>query len=191
MKKLLALLLSLMLLLPAVSLGEAAIDACTEEFDDFYLTYTSLDILQKGEKTEGGILFVLFPAYSEADTFHNNINAVWTAENVVDLGGYTVEDFAAAVITNAANGLAAQNIAATNAQLLGAQQDAETGAITVLYSMDMDYSASGVDLVLNPLYQLQLYCPAGELGSYVFTISSTSLEDAEIMLNYINAIEFK
>jgi len=132
MKKLIALLLTMMLLLPAVSLGES--ETYTVDFDDFILTVSSDDIIQKGQKTEGGVVFMLYPAYDETAVSHPNISSAWTAESLEGIDDATAPLFGAQVLQSIVDGLSAQNIAVTNDQLLDAQFDEETGSLTLAFA---------------------------------------------------------
>ncbi len=193
MKKILALLLSLMLLLPAIALGEAASnpDVYTVEFDDFYLTVNATDAVQKGEKANGGIVMMLYPDYDETAMMHPNINAVWTSEDVSAMGDIDATDFGNLVLTQSAQGLAAQGIAVANETLLAAERDEETGSMTLIMAMDADYTAVGLDLKVT-LYMAQIYVPmGGEAGSYIFTLTGSSMEDVDALLDKLDAIEFK
>lgn len=193
MKKILALLLSLMLLLPAIALGEAASDPnlYVVDFDDFTITLNATDAIQKGEKTNGQVLFMLYPDYDETVMMHPNINAVWTSEDVSQMGNVTPTDFGNLVLQQSAQGLAAQGIAVANEALLAAERDEETGSMTLIMSYDADYTGVGVDLKVT-LYMVQLYVPmGGETGSYIFTLTGSSMEDVDALLDKLDAIEFK
>ena len=193
MKKILALLLSLMLLLPVIALGEAASnpDAYAVEFDDFIITLNATDALQKGEKANGQVLFMLYPDYDETSTMHSNINGVWTSEDVSAMGNVSPTDFGNLVLTQSAQGLIAQGVAVTNETLLTAERDEETGTMTLIMSMDADYTAVNVDLK-TALYMVQLYVPmGGDAGSYIFTLTGSSMEDVDALLNKLDAISFK
>lgn len=192
MKKILALLLSLMFLLPAIALGEAASDpdVYTVTFDDFSITLNATDILQKGEKAEGTVLFMLYPDYDETATMHPNINAVWSASDVSELGSMDMNVYGNMVLQQSSQGLAAQNIVVTNEALLTAEHDAETGATTLIMSMEADYTALGIDLQ-TPLYMVQIYLPlGGEAGSYIFTLTANSLEAVQVLMDKLDAINF-
>jgi len=182
MKKLIALLLTMMLLLPAVSLGES--ETYTVDFDDFILTVSSDDIIQKGQKTEGGVVFMLYPAYDETAVSHPNISSAWTAESLEGIDDATAPLFGAQVLQSIVDGLSAQNIAVTNDQLLDAQFDEETGSLTLAFAMDADYSGMGVDVQLA-MYMVQVYIPLGEKGTYVFAITNDTMEGADAMLTYL------
>lgn len=193
MKKILALLLSLMLLLPAIALGEAASnpDVYAVEFDDFTITLNATDALQKGEKSNGQVLFMLYPDYDETSTMHPNINGVWTSEDVSDMGNVTPTDFGNLVLQQSVQGLAAQGVAVSNEALLAAERDEETGSMTLIMSYDADYTAVGLDLKVT-LYMMQLYVPlGGDTGSYIFTLTGSSMEDVDALLNKLDTIEFK
>lgn len=182
MKKLLALLLSLLLLLPAVSLGES--ETYTVDFDDFILTVSSDDIIQKGQKTEGGVVFMLYPNYDEAAISHPNISSAWTAEGLDGVTTVTAPIFGAQVLQGIVDNLAAQNVIISNSQVLDAQFDEETGSLTLVFAMDADYSGMGVDVQLA-MYMVQVYIPLGEKGTYVFAITSDTMEGADALLTYL------
>lgn len=193
MKKILALLLSLMLLLPAIALGEAASDpeVYTVEFDDFYLTVNATDAVQKGEKVEGSILMMLYPDYDETAIMHPNINAVWTSSDVSEMGDVDATTFGNLVLTQSAQGLIAQGVAVTNETLLAAERDEEAGTMTLIMSMDADYTAVGVDLK-TPLYMVQIYMPmGGDAGSYIFTLTGASMDEVDALLAKLDSISFK
>ena len=193
MKKILALLLSLMLLLPAIALGEAASnpDAYAVEFDDFTITLNATDALQKGEKVNGQVLFMLYPDYDETATMHPNINGVWTSEDVRNMGNVTPADFGNLVLQQSVQGLAAQGIAVANELLLSAERNEATGHMTLIMSYDADYTAVGLDLKAT-LYMVQIYVPlGGDAGSYIFTLTGSSMEDVDALLNKLDAIDLK
>ena len=193
MKKILALLLSLMLLLPAIALGEAATapETYTVEFDDFYLTVNATDAVQKGEKADGSIMMMLYPDYDEAALMHPNINVVWTSEDVSTLANIDPTQFGSLVLTQSAQGLAAQGVAVSNETLLAAEFETETNSLTLVMSYDADYTGAGRDLKAT-LYMVQLYVPmGGDAGSYIFTLTGSSMEDVDALLNKLDAIEFK
>lgn len=191
MKKILALILSLMLLLPAIALGEAASnpDQYTVEFEDFTITVNAEDILQKGEKAEQQILFMLFPKYDETSSYHANINALWTAEDLGELGTIGAQTFGEMVLSQSQEQLSSQGIAASNAQLISAEFDEETRTTVLITSMDADYTGAGIDLKMN-LCQMQMYIPMGDIGSYIFTLSADSLEGLDELLKYMDNIDF-
>ena len=191
MKKILVLFLSLMLLMPVTVLGEVAsgLDTYPVNLGDFSITVTSADIIQKGEKAEGVLLFQLFPAYDENSMFHSNINGTWTAEDLSIIGEIGAETYGNVVLEQTSQQLASQGIAVSNTQLLYAEFDEETQSTSLIVSMDVDYTAVGVDLVMT-LYQVQMYIPFGDGSSYIFTISSDTLENTETMMSYLETMEF-
>lgn len=193
MKKILAVLLSLMLLLPAVSLGEAAevVDTYPVEFDDFTLYVTSYDIIQKAPtKEEGQLLFLLYPNYDETAVVFNNINGTWSSENTLaDLPEFDVNKFAQEQADFVAAQLTASGITASNSELHYAQKD-DNGVIVLAYSADVDYTGAGIDLVTT-LYQAQYYKCMGEKGTYVFTVTAYHPDDLKELFSYLETIEFK
>ena len=63
--------------------------------------------------------------------------------------------------------------------------------MTLIMSYDADYTAVGLDLKVT-LYMMQLYVPlGGDTGSYIFTLTGSSMEDVDALLNKLDTIEFK
>jgi len=178
-KKLLVLLLSLLLLLPAVSLGEG--ETRSVEFDDFVLTVSSNDLLQTGEEAGSSNLFVLFPDYDEAADSHPNILARWTAQTINAMSDAEVLDFCNGDMQSGIDSMTAAGVTVTNEQLHRAERDGETGAITVLYTLDIDVAALGLDMKTTVCMGVR-YVPLGEKGTYYFTIGCETLEEAETLL---------
>lgn len=182
MKKLIALLLSLMLLLPVVALGE---ETYSVDFEDFTLTISSADEIQKGVKAEGQLLFLLFPEYSDEDLFHNNINCSWMNMDVSLLGLFGAEAYAEMVLEQVKGQMVQQGVATSNEKVLNASFDAETKITTLTTFMTVDYSALGMDKVAD-LYQAQYYIPADDGTGYLFTLSAASAEGLEAMGVYLD-----
>jgi len=193
MKKILAFLLALMLLLPAISLGEAAedVDIYPIEFDDFTLYATSYDAIQKAAAKENGqLLFLLYPNYDETAMLHNNINSIWISDNLLpSLPDLDINAFAQETLVSINQQLNDAGLAATNSQVISAEKD-DAGVILIVFSNDVDYSAAGIDLQAT-LYQAQYYICLGEKGTYFFTLTAYNPDELAAMFSYVEAIEFK
>ena len=168
MKKIVALLLSLLLLLPTMAMAEIL------EFDDFTLEIKDGDLYELGTKAEGEILFMLYPAYDPNATFYPNINCTWVNGSIVDtLKGY-----------------AQQGIAATNGKVVRAEASEEHGYMITYTTTDVDYSGVGVDLQCT-LHQMQAFMPLGGTGTYIFTFTAVSEDILAELAEYIDAITRK
>lgn len=183
MRKMIALLLSLLLLLPAVSVGEAERRAV--EFEDFIIAVSERDLLQMGEETGSSSLFQLFPDYDATAASHPNIIATWVPGALDGLNDEQVLEFGNGVMQAAAQNLKANNIVVTNEEMLRIDRDEENGAITVLFTLEVDAAALGVDAKMD-VYMGSRYVPLGEKGCYSFTVGCESVEEAEMMFDYLD-----
>ncbi|MBQ3486109.1 MAG: hypothetical protein IJA77_11495 [Clostridia bacterium] len=183
MKKLSILLLCLLLLLPAVSLGEAGTRIV--EFDDFTLTVSESDLLLTGEDAGIENLFKVFPHHDAEAAAHPNIIARWTEQDLSGMNDTEAIDFCYGDMQAAIQSLTAQNLTVSNEQMLRAELDEETGAITVLYSLDVDTAALGQDMTMT-VYMGCRYVPLGEKGTYYFTLGCSSAEEAKALLAYLD-----
>ena len=97
MKKLVSLLLCIALMLPVLALAEGAAEWVTLDYEDFSMQVKSTDILQQGEKSNGSVLFTLYPDYADADVFHSNINCAWISNDLTGLNAVRSNVYHAAV----------------------------------------------------------------------------------------------
>lgn len=185
MKKITALLLALLLLLPTMAMAEIL------EFDDFTLEIKDGDLYELGTKTEGDLLFILYPAYDPNATFYPNINCTWVDDSIADtLKTTTAMEMAEVLLSNAMTGYAQQGIVATNGKVVNAEGNEEHGYLITYTTTDVDYSGLGVDLQCT-LHQLQAFMPLGGNGTYIFTFTATSEEILAGLTEYIDAIQEK
>ena len=184
MKKLLAALLALALLLPAAAMADQTVDlgVCVLRVnDDAYVTY--------GDK-ESGMLVQIIPDPNAEVMFYDNINVVWTDAEISDID-ISVEEFAEFVMKTAMEGMAAQGVTVSNEQLIGSELTAEEDYLTLYYTIDVDYSNLGIDLQLT-LHFTQLAMSFEDEGMYTFTCTASSADGALALLDYIDsAIEMK
>lgn len=189
MKKVLALILSLMLLLPAAGLCEAAADTITLDLGDFTMDVLPTDVYLTGQKTDGGQLFQLYPNYNQNNMFHRNMVGAWMSQNMADvLAVISIEDFAAMMLDQATAQLAQQNIVVTNPQVVETSVTDEYATIT--FSFDVDYSGVGVDLAMT-MVQKQIYVMKGAAGTYLFNLGAESIEGIDEMMMYFDSVAFK
>lgn len=194
MKKLLAFILCLFML-PLCALAEAAPQTenwVTVDLGDFTMQLLDTDVLQRGVKEEGQILFIAYTRYDESNTMHPNINAAWTQEKLTGIETATQDEldaFGNQVIKEAKTALLTQGVKIENETLLSAQY-AENGGLILYYSMDYDYTALGIDLATT-LYQMQIYIDVDD-GTYAFTLTGPTPETILDQLdNYFATIQFE
>lgn len=183
MRKMIALLLCLLLLLSAGSLGEAERRAV--EFEDFTIAVGEQDLLQLGEEIGSSSIFRLFPAYDAAAVSHPNIIATWVPSPLDGLTNEQVLAFGNGVMQAAAQNLTANNIVVINEEMLRSDRNEADGAITVLFTLEVDAATLGVDAKMN-VYMDSRYVPMGEKGCYSFTVGCESVEEAEMLFDYLD-----
>lgn len=183
MKKWIALLLVLLLLLSAACLGEE--ERRIVEFDDFCIAVSDRDLLQLEEETGSTSLFRLFPDYDAATVSHPNIIAAWAPGILGDLSDEEVLVFCNSIMQVGIQSLTAEGVAVTNEQLLRAEQDAKTSAITVLFTLDADVTALGLDMRMTVCMGCR-YIPFGEKGCCSFTLGCETVEEAEMLIAYMD-----
>lgn len=191
MKKLLALLLCAMLCLPVLALAEPAVDTYTVDFDDFTLTLTEYDAIQRAPtKVSDELLAMVYVNYDESNATHDNFNIVWCDyDNTSSIATFpSAEAYGNALLAANVKALKDAGFSVSNEKLLNARAEGPIAAF--MYVTDVDYSALGLDLVLSQ-YQMQVFYTLDANNSYVFTFSSATLEGLEALANYMDAIDFK
>jgi len=183
MKNLCSLLLSLLLLLPAVVMGEAELRPV--EFEDFIIIVGEGDLLQLGEETGSSSIFQLFPDYDVAAVSHPNIIATWIPSALDVRNDEQVLEFGKGVMQAAAQNLTANNIVVTNEKMLRIDREEENGVITVLFTLEVDVAALGMDAKMD-VYMGSRYYSLGEKGCYSFTVGCESAEEAEMLFDYLD-----
>lgn len=168
---------------------QTPVEIVTLDFGDFTMDLKATDLIQQGEKIDNGTLAIIHPDYSEEDTFHNNIAIAWMKTDIsaaIKLLG--AESYGQAVLESAQNSMAAQGMIVTDAQLLNALL--EDDELLIMYTMTVDYSGMGFDLVVT-LYALQAYAMDAEMGTYLFNLTTDSVEDLLTLTTYIDSVTFK
>ncbi|MBE5814866.1 MAG: hypothetical protein E7320_06620 [Clostridiales bacterium] len=182
MKKWIVLLLSLLLLLPAAAQGETGARAV--EFEDFIIHVGENDLLQMGEAGAAS-LFQLFPDYDEAAQGHPNLSASLAPAAISVLTEEEAAFFAENVMQAGMQSLTGEGITVAGQQLLRGDLDAETGAVTVLFTLVVDASALGVEQTMQ-VYMGCRYYPVGDERSLSFTVGCTTPEEAEMLFAYLD-----
>lgn len=191
MRKITALILSLIMLLTATAFAEAA--WVEMDLGDFTISIPE-DILGTIEEeiTPEVTFATFYEDYDETKPFTKNLGIVFTAE-VLDLNAATAEEYAQAISSSAAAQFSAIGIESTAPTVLQADFDQQDGkdALFVLFSTDLDYTNAGVDLQMT-MYTIQMIVPDEAFGgSYIFTISTDNLEETDILIKVADSVTWK
>lgn len=191
MKKLLALLLCMMLCLP-VAMAQTLTDDVfvTIDFGDFTMDMRAEDLYQVVEKVDSQAFALVYTEYDENNSFHNNINIAWMSADIAPMMLlYTPEAFAMEVLQAGVDSMKNSGFGVTNDQLHSAEF--ADGVLSLVYSIDVDYTPIGIDLQMT-IWQKLVYYNIEDQGTYWFTLSAGSAEDLERMTTeYINTVVFK
>lgn len=81
-----------------------------------------------------------------------------------------------------------QNVAVANPTVLGASMDEIGGkaALSVMYSMDVDYTNAGLDLQTTLTWVQGIVSEEG-LGTYTFTITTDNVDGASPWWTFVNS----
>lgn len=188
MKKLLALVLSLMLLLPVFALAEDTTTLVPVEFEDFTMYLSPDDNLQTADKADMQVMAYIYPHYDETASVAQNISITWTSNGTIDLGGMDIVTYGQLLVEGYANGMTSQGITVSDYELGSTYLD--DTSFTLYYTMDVDYSALNIDLKTT-LHMCTVTLSLGERGSYVFTITADSLDGLGMLSDYVANIDWK
>lgn len=187
MRKFLLVLMALCLaVVPA--LAETAENA-TVDFGAFTLTFPAEMQGQVAEEIVENEAFVtLFQMDDMEDSFASNLNIVWN-ESVVDLASQDPAAYAQAIVDASVAMMEQQNVAVANPTVLGASMDEIGGktALSVVYTMDLDYTGMGVDLQTNVTF-VQAIVSEDAIGTYTFTIASDSMDGCQPLVEVVNTV---
>lgn len=190
MKKLFALVLSLIMAFTCVSaLAQTAESSLmTYDFGDFTMDFDENMPGNIVDKADNQVFFTLYPNYSTENLFNSNIIIVWGKASE-DLSACDPTATCNVIVEKAASGMNAQNVATANAQILSAEMDELGGkaALSLLYTMDVDYTALGVDLK-TMLYFAQAIVSDAAFGTYTFTITTDNYDDLVSSIGIMNTI---
>ncbi|MBQ8954489.1 MAG: hypothetical protein IJ048_10265 [Clostridia bacterium] len=182
MKKLIAALLALALILSGAALADAAPQIAAEaiDFGDFTM---ELDPEMPGEiydKVSGEMLFQIYPAYRVNGDESSNVNCVWVDE-AMDFDAFADEtaqaQLAEELLQNVLAGFEEANMKTDDLTVLLyglVEQDGVPG-FAVVYSVDVDYSGMGIDLQAT-LYQELAYLSDEAFGTYIFTATAVDMD---------------
>ena len=185
MKKLTALLLTLMLLLGCASaLAETATETAwmTQEFDDFTIDMPEDIVGQIGDIEENATFMILYPNYDESAFIPTSIAFSWSSD-VQDLSAVDAEAVGQAAMQADYAKFNEAGIATANETLMSAAMDEVGGkpALSIMYSATCDYTAfGGTELTL---LTTQVIVSDAAFGTYTIyiTITEDYSNDADMM----------
>lgn len=187
MRKFLLVLMALCLaVVPALA---ETTEASTLDFGDFTMNIPAEMVYDMADEiTSNAVFFTLYKNSEEETSFNTNMTLVWT-DAVSDLTADAAETYGQAILEAAQTGLEQQGVGVANPTLVGASMDEIGGkaALSVVYTMDMDYSGIGVDLQINVTFVQALVSEDG-IGTYTFTIASDSLEGCQPLVDVVNTV---
>lgn len=191
MRKLLTALLVLILALPCAAFAEEEPGLVQFDFGDFTMDiYEDMSYDDDYDKISGQPYFYLYQDYDPNAAFTKNLNIVWLSDSF-DVHSIDPSAYAQQVLDGSVSALSQQNIAVSNPSVLYADyanQDGKT-AITIIFSMTMDYTSAGVDLVMDQ-YTLQGMCSDPAFGTYYFTITTDNLEDTRPLMEVMDSVDW-
>lgn len=193
MKKLIALILCLMLCVPAFAMAETAEPAWYDiDFGPFSMLLKDTDAYQVAGETpaDGQVFAQIVPDYDPTALMPDNINFVWSSGDDTDLIRLTgPEAYAEAILSNILQNLQTYGIKVMESAVLGANHDGNL--VTITTYVKLDYTGAGIDVVTEQ-YQTQVYYCFGEKGTWIVTLTSTTTDgllglcDYLVMLNFAN-----
>lgn len=183
MRKFLLVLMALCLAVVPALAETAAVD-----FGAFTLTFPAEMQGQVAEKIVENEAFVtLYQMDDMEDSFASNLNIVWS-ESVVDLASQDPAAYAQAIVDASVAMMEQQNVAVANPTVLGASMDEIGGkaALSVMYSMDVDYTNAGLDLQTTLTWVQGIVSEEG-LGTYTFTITTDNVDGCQPLVDIVNS----
>ena len=195
MRKFLLVLMALCLaVLPCLAEGAAPsesaapVETIDYDFGDFTLTFPAEMPGEIADEITSGAPFVtLYQMDDLEDAFSSNLNVVWS-ESVVDLASQDPAAYAQAVVDASVAMMEQQNVAVANPTVLGASMDEIGGkaALSVMYSMDVDYTNAGLDLQTTLTWVQGIVSEEG-LGTYTFTITTDNVDGCQSLVDIVNS----
>lgn len=175
----------------AAPAAPAAAETSTVDFGAFSMEVGANDYYEVADAmTSNAVYLMLYPDYYITGQTTNNINVVYTEDNLslqlMLVGG--IEKYADLILKQAASQYEALGIKLLDSQVLYAAKEDNEAAI--ILSSTLDYSGAGVDLVLT-LYQMTGMFMNTPAGDFIFTITSDSPDTLSDMAGYLDTVQFK
>lgn len=169
----------------------ASATSSTVDFGAFTMTVSSNDYYEVADAmTSNAVYLMLYPDYFLTGSTTNNINVVYTEDNLalqlLLVGG--IEKYAELMLQQAAAQYDSMGIKMSDAQVLYAAKEDDKAAIII--SSNLDYSGAGIDLTLT-LYQMTGMFMKTSAGDYIFTLTADSMDKLSEMTDYLDSVQFK
>ncbi len=163
-------------------------ETTAHDFGAFTLTFPSdADGQIADEITDNSMFFLIYQDVAEDAQFRPNLNITWM-EDAEDVTALDANATAETIMASAVSGLEGQGATVTNPQVLTAGLD-EVGSKTALsvgYSMDVDYTGMGVDLQVTLIFAQAIVSEEG-LGTYTFTITTDDPTTTQPLVDIVNS----
>lgn len=187
MKKLMAVLLAMMLMMAGSVLAQ---ELALYDFDDFTIEMEDDIVGELYEKVDGQEWFIVFPEYNEQDDFNANVNCVWGSE-CFDLNSIDAQEMADVIAQEYKSMASSFGITCNEAQVLETEYVTVDGVIGLRYLIfvEYDYSDMGYDMVTD-LYQRTYQFSLKNRGTYTFSLSAEQLDMIEKMDAMIESIRW-
>lgn len=168
-----------------------AAESTTVDFGTFTMEVGANDYYEVADQmTSNAVYLMLYPDYKLTGQSTNNINALYTEDNLslqlILVGG--IEKYAELMLQQAAPQYEAIGIKMTDAKVLYTLHEDDQAAIII--SSNLDYSGAGIDLALT-LYQMTGLFMNTPSGDYIFTITADSMESLAEMTQRLDTVKFK
>lgn len=191
MRKLIALLLALLMLCGA-AIAEENENLVALEYEHFVIAIPKDAMGNATDTIESNIPFlIVYQDYDPNAVFCPSLNAVWN-QDVLDLDAGTPAAFAQEALSYTLMQHNLMGIQTENPKVLVAEYDEldHQRALSFIVSVDMDYSALGLDYK-GTLYTLQAVVPIEGVGTYTFTIGTDDLEGAQMLMEIVDSVRWK
>ena len=163
-------------------------ETTAHDFGAFTLTFPSdADGQIADEITDNSMFFLIYQDVAEDAQFRPSLNITWM-EDVEDVTALDANATAETIMASAVSALEGQGATVTNPQVLTAGLD-EVGSKTALsvgYSMDVDYTGMGVDLQVTLIFAQAIVSEEG-LGTYTFTITTDDPTTTQPLVDIVNS----
>ena len=187
MKKLMAVLLAMMLMLAGSALAQ---ELALYDFDDFTIEMEDDIVGELYEKVDGQEWFIVFPEYNEQDDFNANVNCVWGSE-YFDLNSIDAQELADMLAKEYKSMASGFGIACNEMQVLDTNYVTVDGVIGMTYLLFVEYDDSNMGYnMVTDLYHRTYQFSFENRGTYTFSLSAEQLDMIEKMDAMIESIRW-
>lgn len=192
MRKLLAFLLAVMMVLSCAAMAENADEMMALEYPDFTLAMRKDAVGTTTDTIENNIPFLtVYQDYDAASIFNKSINIRWT-EDTLDLDSFEAKNYALAMLEIMQQQSGNVGIEVSNPMLYTAEVQELDGmrVLSCMYSLTMDYNPLGVDFKAN-IITFQAVMPLEGKGTYTFTITTDDMENSSELFDIMDSVRWK